>query len=140
MDKASCVIIGCAKNVAGQLPKTLEKIEAIRALWAQAAVVIAENGSTDGTKRLLDDYKAKPNTHILTLDGSANAIPSRTQRLALIRNTLLDFVHATYPTYDYILMADMDGVLDSLDPKTLAFAFKPSMPAWDALFANVRGP
>ena len=139
MDKASCVIIGCARNVAGQLPKTLEKIEAIRALWGQAAVIIAENGSTDGTKRLLDDYKTKPQTHILTLDASANAIPSRTQRLALIRNTLLDFVHATYPTYDYILNVDMDGVLDGLDPKTLAFAFKPSMPAWDALFANVRG-
>ena len=139
MDKASCVIIGCAKNVASQLPKTLEKIEAIRALWLEAAVVIAENGSTDGTKRLLDDYKAKPHTHILTLDTSANAIPSRTQRLALIRNTLLDFIHATYPTYDYILMADMDGVLDTFHPESLALAFKPSMPAWDALFANVRG-
>lgn len=139
MDKARCVIIGCAKNVAGQLPKTLEKIEAIRALWLEAAVVIAENGSIDGTKRLLDDYRVKPHTHILTLDTSANAIPSRTQRLALIRNTLLDFVHATYPTYDYVLMADMDGVLDTFHPESLALAFKPSMPTWDALFANVRG-
>jgi hypothetical protein len=139
MEKASCIIIGCAKNVAPSLPKTLEKIEAIRALWSVSAVVIAENGSTDGTKRLLEAYQSKPNTHVLTLDTSANTIVSRTERLAFLRNTLMEFVHTTYPSYDYILNVDMDGVLDGLDPTSLAFAFKPSMPAWDALFANVRG-
>ena len=68
MDKARCVIIGCARNVAGQLPKTLEKIEAIRALWLEAAVIIAENGSTDGTKRILDVEPA-------TLDGTVYPRP-----------------------------------------------------------------
>lgn len=139
MEKSSCIIIGCAKNIAPFLPKTLEKIEAIRSLWAQSAVIIAENGSTDGTKRLLETYQSNPNTYVLTLDASANAIPSRTQRLAFIRNTLLDFVHTTYPTYDYILNVDMDGILDTFNPSCLTFAFKPSMPTWDALFANVRG-
>ena len=140
MNTYRCVIIGCAKSVAAHLPSALAQIDAIRSLWLDAAVVIAENGSTDSTKQLLAAYAAKTvQTHILTLE-EANSIPSRTERLALIRNRLLDFVHETYPTFDYILSVDLDGILDGFKSSGLTDLFK-SFPAtsWDAVFANVGG-
>lgn len=139
MNTYRCVIIGCAKNVGAHLPSTLATIDAIRALWLNAAVVIAENGSTDNTKSLLAAYAAKPETHILTLDAEANPIASRTERLALIRNRLMDFVHQTYPTFDYILSVDLDGILDGFKSSGLESVFKFPVTTWDAVFANVRG-
>ena len=128
MNTYRCVIIGCAKSVAAHLPSALAQIDAIRSLWLDAAVVIAENGSTDSTKQLLAAYAAKTvQTHILTLE-EANSIPSRTERLALIRNRLLDFVHETYPTFDYILSVDLDGILDGFKSSGLTDLFK-SFPA-----------
>lgn len=141
MDTYRCVIIGCAKNVAAHLPITLAQIDAIRLLWADAAVVIAENGSTDTTKQLLATYATRTvQTHILTLDAEANPISSRTERLALVRNRLLDFVHTTYPTFDYVLSVDLDGILEGFQSSGLTDLFK-SFPtaSWDAVFANVGG-
>jgi hypothetical protein len=137
MDKASCVILGTAKNIAKHLPQHLQTLEEIRSLWASCAVVIGENGSTDGTKALLETYAKKPLTHVLTLDAEANPIQSRTERLALVRNRLIDYVHTTYPTSDYILIADMDGILDGFHARGLKEAFKSS--DWDAVFANTMG-
>jgi len=140
MNTYRCVIIGCAKSVAAHLQSTLAQIDAIRSLWASAAVVIAENGSTDSTKQLLAAYAAKPQTHILTLDAEANPISSRTERLALVRNKILNFVHETYPTFDYVLSVDLDGILDGFKPSGLVDLFK-SFPTdtWDGVFANVGG-
>jgi glycosyltransferase involved in cell wall biosynthesis len=148
MERRRCVIVGCARNIATQLPKTLDKIEAIRAYWSskyasETAVVLAENGSIDGTKAVLATYQAiHPFTHVLTLDASANAIKQRTERLAFVRNALLDYVHGhtEYHTYEYLLAVDMDGTLDNFDPASLDNAFQPSIPNWDALFANNDGP
>lgn len=141
MENKTCVIAGCARNIARHLPSTLEQIDRIRALFKESAVVIGENNSTDETKPLLHSYQSShPATHILSLDESAGAISERTERLAHVRNAILDFVHTTYPSYDCLLMVDMDGTLEGFVPSTLQKAFHPSMPNWDAVFANNKGP
>lgn len=141
METKTCVIAGCARNIASFLPKTLEQIEKIRAKFKETAVVIGENNSTDGTKRLLDSYRSStPQVHILTLDDTAGVISERTVRLAHVRNTILEFIHTTYRSYDYILLVDLDGALNEFNPSILQKAFDPSMPKWDALFANNKGP
>ena len=118
MNQATCVIIGAARNIATKLPNTLDQINKIVPLWKEAAVVIAENGSTDGTKQILANYKtsAKHRTDILTLDSTANQIQARTARLAHVRTKLLEHVHTQISSFDYILMVDLDGILDLVPP------------------------
>lgn len=140
MNESTCVIIGAARNIATFLPQTLEQINKIVPLWKEAAVVIAENGSTDATQQILADYKlsASHRVDILTLDATANEIPVRTARLAHVRTKLLEHVHTHFPSFDYILMVDLDGILDGFRIQTLETAFKPTHPPWDALFANTK--
>jgi hypothetical protein len=141
MENKTCVIAGCARNIAPFLPTSIEQIGKIRALFKESAVVIGENNSTDETKPLLQSYQSSfPNVHILTLDDSAGAIVQRTERIACVRNAILEFVHTTYPSYDYLLMVDLDGTLDGFNVLSLQKAFHPSIPHWDALFANNKGP
>jgi glycosyltransferase involved in cell wall biosynthesis len=138
MNQATCVIIGAARNIESKLPNTLEQINRIVPLWKEAAVVIAENGSTDSTKQILQDYKssASHRTDILTLDSTANQIQARTARLAHVRTKLLEHVHTYFPSFDYILMVDLDGILDGFNVNSLKTAFNHQ--GWDALFANTK--
>jgi glycosyltransferase involved in cell wall biosynthesis len=141
MNESTCIIIGAARNIAAFLPQTLQQINKIIPMWKEAAVVIAENGSTDATKQILADYKTASTRHrtdILTLDATANPIAARTVRLAHVRTKLLEHVHTHFPSFDYILMVDLDGVLDGFRIQTLETAFKPTHPPWDALFANTK--
>ena len=140
METSSCVLIGAARSIADKLPKSLATMTQIAALWSKSAIVIAENGSTDGTKAVLESFRrTDPDRHrILTLDAEANAIPARTMRLALVRNRLLEYIHAHYTTYEYILMVDLDGILDDFDIYSIRKALKTPEP-WDALFANSAG-
>jgi hypothetical protein len=142
MEASSCVLIGAARGIADKLPKTLATLKEIAALWSKSAIVIAENGSTDGTKAILREFRASnPDRHrVLTLDAEANAIPARTMRLALVRNKLLDYVHTHYATYEYILMIDLDGILDGFEVGSIQKALQtPVQGGWDALFANSAG-
>jgi len=144
MEQFTCVIIGAARNIAIHLPQTLHKMNKLAALWKESAIVIAENGSTDDTKSMLKIFKSTDESriHILELDAEANGIPARTVRLALVRNRLLEFIHIhpTYSSYDYILMVDMDGVLDMFSPESLqTLVSNPKQAHWDAVFANTTG-
>lgn len=144
MDQSRCVIIGAARSIADKLPTTLQQMTRIAALWKEAAIVIAENGSTDSTKQVLRDFKAAQKdlrVHVLTMDTEANPISVRTVRLALVRNKLLNYIHShpTYSSFDYILMVDMDGILDKFRIDSLQKAFQEGLPPWDALFANTTG-
>ena len=122
MDQSRCVIIGAARNIADKLPTTLQQFTRIAGLWKEAAIVIAENGSTDTTKQVLREFKA-------------------TQKDLRVHVMTLDYIHAhpTYSSYDYILMVDMDGILDGFKIDSLHNAFKEGLPSWDALFANTTG-
>jgi len=142
METSSCVLIGAARNIADKLPKTLATLDQIAALWSKSAIVIAENGSTDDTKAVLETFRRSDPARlkVLTLDAEANSIPARTMRLALVRNRLLEYVHAHYSTYEYILMIDLDGILDDFEVGSIQKALQtPIQGGWDALFANSAG-
>lgn len=140
METKTCIITGCARNIAHFLPTTIQQIEFIRSKFKETTVILAENNSTDGTKALLETYRAtSQHVHILTLDDTAGIISERTERLAYARNAILEFAHNTYGSYEYLLMVDLDGTLDGFNVNTLQKAFDPSLPKWDALFANNKG-
>lgn len=142
METKSCILAGCAQNIAAQLPTTLEKIEQIRARFKLSAIVIAEDNSIDDTKSILATYASShANVHILTLDKEVAAYNERAAKLAFLRNSVMSFIHThgVYSSFDYILLVDMDGLLDKFDPTTLEQAFDPVLPKWDALFANADG-
>lgn len=142
MNQQRCVLIGAVRNGAAHLAETFTNMNALAALWKESAIVIAENGSTDSTKSMLETYRQTDTSriHILNLDAEANGIVARTDRLALVRNRLLEFIHShsQYSSYDYILMADMDGVLDHFNPASFHSVFTSGVP-WDAVFANTVG-
>ncbi len=129
------VIVGCARNVGSFLDKTLDKLMQIKNLFhTDSRIVVAENDSTDNTKEIL--RKHADNVTLLNYDGKVGS-PLRTERLAYLRNELMDYAHKNYPNYDYVINADLDSVTHSLNPSDVTRTLeKWEGKPWDALFAN----
>jgi hypothetical protein len=109
-------------------------------LFAPAHFIVAENDSTDSTKAILAAWAAAaPAREVLTLDGLAGAIASRTVRLAAIRNRLLETIAARpgLAAVDFLIVMDMDEVSLAISAARLRRCM--GFGGWDALFANQLG-
>jgi len=139
----SVVVVGCARSCAPHLDQVLNNIDRLCSLYADSAVVIFENDSTDDTASRLAAYVAsRPKAHLLTQNGLAAALPDRTKRLAAARNACLEFVRrAPYHSYDELLVIDFDEVnqLDiDLGQFTSARAYLQSRADLHGVFANAQ--
>jgi len=133
----SAVFAGVARNCAKDLPRALERWSALEELFDSRHFFIAENDSTDGTKDILARWAAADSRrNVDTLDGLAESSPSRTEKLAVARNAVLDRVRRTPSAReaDFLVVMDLDDASAFISPNRLArcMAFE----GWDALFAN----
>ena len=139
------VFAGCAKNCAADLPAVLSNIERIATLFSDAAYVIVENDSTDGTKEILASWsRDKRNYFGVCLDGLEHAEPVRTRRLEVARNAYIQMIlnDGGLKSFDFLILIDLDevnaGVLD-LAAIRLAAEFLIGRESCAAVFANQRG-
>ncbi len=136
-DKRVC-IVGCARNIGQFIDKTMQKMRELKATFhPESRIIVAENDSTDDTKRILMDHaKEDKNITILNYDGKVS-MPLRTERLAFLRNELISHVNQNYPDCDYVINADLDIITHSLDVNKVHDVLrKMENTPWDALFAN----
>lgn len=136
----TALFAGCARNCGARLPETLQKIAELGQLFASYRVLVFENDSTDDTLAVLEDFATRLPIRILSEKGLDRVMPQRTARLAYARNQLMDTALASDPE-DYLVMCDMDGILDRHTPETASFlrAFE-NASAWDAVFPVNKGP
>lgn len=129
--------LGCARNCISSIEEAIDVISNIGSNFLDYKIYIAENNSTDGTllklKSLIQSYPIE----VLSFDNLDIFMPLRTQRLSYCRNELLNV--AISQDFDYICVADMDGVFSrSLEiQKFLSnWAYEK---CWDACFPINEG-
>lgn len=149
MAQSSVVICGLAHQCALTLPRTLRRIDQLRGLFRQSAVVVFENESRDRTLKILRKWAARgeditilsqpfpaslnlPTEHLDT--GTPAFSVDRIQRMAWARNQYLDFVRENHDPA-YLLVLDFD--LHRLSLKGIADTFGADR-EWDAVFSNSR--
>jgi len=80
---------------------------------AASAFVFIENDSRDHTVQLLEKFCAKhPLSRLIRLDGIGAAIPARTVRLAMARNTIVSALRQWHDIRDFdtLVMLDLDAI------------------------------
>jgi glycosyltransferase involved in cell wall biosynthesis len=104
------VIVGCARNAAGTLPRVLANVGGIGSAFREAAYVIVENDSTDGTKEILYAWRdAGPARRLIELDGLAARHSARTLRLQVARNAYLAAIRdSEVAAFDRLVVVDLD--------------------------------
>jgi len=135
-DKSIC-IVGCCMNVEKYLPEVLANLETIEPWWKESKVVIFENDSVDDTNKIIKEWaKKKPGQRIIVTEYNLNnRIADRVERLAYIRNRLLEYV----PTFfDYFMMIDLDNVFTTPVSKE-SFDSCFALDNWDVITAVSYG-
>ncbi|OYV06916.1 MAG: hypothetical protein CFE26_03735 [Verrucomicrobiales bacterium VVV1] len=134
------VICGCCREVEAHLPGVLESMHAIGKQFRDYRIVIFENDSRDATRRILVDERHRfPEIVTLLLEDGMPS-PKRTERLAYIRNRLLETARSIDPGNEgLLLMMDMDDVAaEGTLAETIHTCFDYPFGSWDALAANRR--
>ena len=143
------MIASLARDVVGIFDKATKRIEAIGSLFGDYEVVIFENDSKDGSRKLFKDWMLRnPRVNLLecddlgckdckfhTKDGYTLGAASldRMNRMSFFRNRYIDYF-CKNSNSDYLLVYDfdldggvsLDGILHSMGYEDL----------WDAVFAR----
>ena len=94
--KYKVVMLGCCKDVANYLHKNLLILELLGDQFLDYRMVIFENDSSDMTRQILMEYK---NERFKCIFENNLKIKERTDRLAYIRNILLDEYYKIQETF-----------------------------------------
>jgi len=126
------VFIGCARNCDSSLQKSIEVMSKLGDNFLEYKLIVAGNNSEDNTLHLLNDLKKSYPLDFYSFGDLDSSMSLRTQRLSYCRNFLLD--KAKLLNYDYICVADLDGVFnESLELESFfsSWAFEE---CWDGCF------
>lgn len=137
----SALIVGAARNCATGLRDTIPRLNRFSESFDHVDYVIGTNDSSDETDEILRAWeKGASNIQIINLDHLAQNVPARTARLAVVRNICLSKIHReNYPTYDYFVVVDLDGVnVQLVDEPEFSEAIASAPAGWGGLFANQR--
>jgi len=105
----NCCICGPVKNCESYLPKVLENMEKIGALFDDYKILIYYDKSRDNTLNILKQYQNK-NNKMLFYVNKQPVSQFRTHNIAIARNFCLNFVKQNREKYPFFIMMDCDDV------------------------------
>jgi|GEM_PF-6856592 len=140
MSTVPLVICGCCRDVATHLPRVLESMHRIGRQFRAYRIIVFENDSRDDTRRILEAERQRFPAIIQLLLEDGLPSPKRTERLAYIRNKLLDAARSADPGHQgLLLMMDMDDVAgEGTLAETIHTCFHYPFESWDTLATNRR--
>ncbi|HKJ24415.1 MAG TPA: hypothetical protein VKB65_06305 [Myxococcota bacterium] len=127
MAASRAVLCGLARDTEAQLPLNLARIRRIGRHFADHRIVVYENDSVDGTRKILDEAALRdPRVRVLGQpDGTPHWPPvrdrARTEQLARYRERVRRAVVDRHGDFDLVIVADFDlegwsyeGIADAL--------------------------
>lgn len=107
----SIILCGALRNNEKYIEKVFKNMYTIAKYFQSYKIVLYENDSTDNTKNILHKYMSEDQHVECCFESNVdNTYQYRTERLAYIRNKLLQRILEKYSHYDYLLIMDMDDV------------------------------
>lgn len=133
------IVVGVVRNCAMTLERDFNNFSSIIGS-KNVFFVLIESDSSDGTVEILEKI-SKDNKNVIyeSLGKLEFLIPSRLERLAYCRNRYLDRIRTEpFADYDYVLVADFDGVNKQITKKSLYSCWDRT--DWSVCAANQIGP
>jgi hypothetical protein len=134
------LIVGVIRNGEKTLASEISSLQNAFSSFSQINWLIIESDSNDNTLGKLTELSKNINNFIYYSAGSlAEKMPLRTERLAFCRNIYLDEIrnNSFYSDFEYIAVADLDGVNNLLTQDGVRSCFEKNM--WDVCTANQLG-
>ena len=139
LESFEVLIVGLVRNCETSLESEVETLRASFEDFKNVSFFLVESDSTDGSLEALRELATRiPNFKFLSLGNLRQSIPDRIKRIAHCRNAYLYYVRTTSEKFDYVVVADLDGVNNLLTKEKVATCWK--FDGWSACTANQTGP
>ena len=139
LESFEVLIVGLVRNCEASLESEVKILRASFKAFKKVSFFLVESDSTDGSLEALRELAIRiPNFKFLSLGNLRQSISDRIERIAHCRNVYLDYVRTTSDKFDYIVVADLDGVNNLLTREKVATCWK--FDGWSACTANQIGP
>jgi hypothetical protein len=132
VEKSSVAFLGCARDCVDAVESSINNLQELGSLFKSSRIFIFENDSSDGTSELLRRISEPSGFYLLQEAGLDGVFPLRTQRLSYGRNRL--FRHALTYSPDYIVVVDLDGIVDFSRVREGLISCMTLPDVWDAVF------
>ena len=134
------LIVGVIRNGENTITSEISSLQNAFCDFGKIHWLVIESDSVDNTvKKLSELSQSVENFNYKSVGQLAGRMPLRTERLAFCRNIYLDEIRSNsfYDDFDYIAVADLDGVNNLLTKDGVRSCFEKNM--WDVCTANQLG-
>ena len=135
---ASILIVGTVSNVASHFHIDYARLLKAFSNFTSLGTFLVESDSTDSTLNVLNNYTTMNNSFDFeSLGCLREKIPERIARIRECRNVYVRYIRENYEKHqwDYIVVADLDGVNRKLDLGGVQSSFDLQL-SWGQLSAN----
>lgn len=131
------IIAGAARDIEKYWANTKKSLDIIFKSVEDFLCIIVESNSSDNSLKCLNNWANNDTKKVIISLGKQECL-FRTQRIAGARNTYINYINNNklYDKYDYLLVVDLDDVLNIEDnfKEQLESCFK--ITDWDAMASN----
>lgn len=138
MENTRFLLVGTVSNVEQKLPGDVGRILGSLKKIGRVDTFLVESDSKDNTLRVLKELGSKDKTFGYESMGElGQEIPNRVERIRFCRNRYVEYIRKNYSVtpWDYIIVADLDGMNSAITPKKITSSIRKSS-RWDACFSN----
>jgi hypothetical protein len=122
-----------SQSINKELNNILKSLEA----YGDVDIFLVESDSTDTTLEVLTRFQKKGTLEFQSLGFLEDSLPNRIERIRYCRNIYVDFIRISEKKYDYIVVADLDGMNKGLKRKAFSKVFSANQ-QWHMCSANQK--
>jgi hypothetical protein len=131
------LVVGTVRNVSKSIDKEVNNIFKSLEVYGVVDFFLVESDSTDSTLELLTEFQKKETLKFQSLGILEESIPNRIDRIRYCRNIYVDFIRTSEKKYDFIVVADMDGINKGLSRNAFSKVFSEKQ-EWQMCSANQK--
>jgi hypothetical protein len=141
LKESSVLILGLARNVSDYLESEIISLTHALSDFGKIGMFIVESDSEDSTVSVLNSLSGRfSNFSFVSLGKLSASIPNRVDRITYCRNRYITELenNSDFENYDYVVVADLDGVNADLTPEAIRSCWLKD--GWAAVAANQSAP
>lgn len=129
------LVVGTVRDVSSNFQRDIYRIQKAFSDFNPISFFFVESDSSDNTLELLKKLSLELiNFKYISLGQLSPVITSRIDRIRFSRNSYVSFIRENANKFDYVVVADMDGINSRLSKRSISNCFEDL--DWDAVFPN----
>jgi len=132
------LVCGLVRDCARTLERQIQIFSKACIDFSELHFYFVESDSTDDTIKILERARRTvTNLDYRTLGKLQGDFPDRIERIRFCRNNYVEFIRAHWDEFDYVVVADFDGINSKLNRNSIDSCFNSDV-AWDMCSANQK--